>query len=420
MAYRLTIIACCTWLVTCPAMVQAQGATTQPFREVYFERLHREPIAAIDFSPDGQLVATISLDQTVGVYAWAGRKKLATLKGFARGDGEGTHDRKVRFWDGGKKLLTANHAGEMQLREWATDTLVWKTTAGGRSMAIDPQGDWLITADWESPRLSRWDLKTGKLAAQLRALDGDLKPGCWSQGSVTWSRCGKFFASACGGTRDDTARDTRVVVWDAASSQPIKQHTLAGVRSHELQFSPDSQQLIVGTTEGMVHHFFLGQIITESADDARLARLVQQLDDDLYPVREHAQQALQALGSAELPKLQAALLAARSLEVRTRLQQCLATIAVRIGDHTLLDKLHAGTVVGVAFSPDGRYLATACRQYQENRGTIAVRNVATDKLAMHIHGAGATCVVFSSDNRYLGAAYQDGCVRIWEVAASAK
>jgi WD40 repeat protein/tRNA A-37 threonylcarbamoyl transferase component Bud32 len=74
---------------------------------------------------------------------------------------------------------------------------------------------------------------------------------------------------------------------------------------------------------------------------------------------------------------------------------------------------HAGAVYCVAFSPNGRYLASAGRDR-----TIQVRDMATGRLSQTLRGHEGTvrCVAFSPVGEHLASASWDGKVKIWEVA----
>ncbi len=71
-------------------------------------------------------------------------------------------------------------------------------------------------------------------------------------------------------------------------------------------------------------------------------------------------------------------------------------------------------IMGVALSPDGKLLATAC--FQDPR--VLLWNIATGKIAHSLPDhlrPGA--VSFSSDGRFVATGDQQGCIRVWDVAS---
>jgi WD40 repeat protein len=73
----------------------------------------------------------------------------------------------------------------------------------------------------------------------------------------------------------------------------------------------------------------------------------------------------------------------------------------------------AGRVLSLAFSPDGRCLASATKGHGP-QGEIAVREVETGKNPFR--ATGGACVAFSPDGRLLAAGGEGPAIHLWEVA----
>ena len=75
---------------------------------------------------------------------------------------------------------------------------------------------------------------------------------------------------------------------------------------------------------------------------------------------------------------------------------------------------HPGIVTGVAFSPDGRFLATA-----SNDGSARIWDVATGRelKVLRGHWSVVSSVAFSPDGRFLATGSYDGTTRIWDAVS---
>ncbi len=71
---------------------------------------------------------------------------------------------------------------------------------------------------------------------------------------------------------------------------------------------------------------------------------------------------------------------------------------------------HGSAVLAIAFSPDGKYLASG-----SDDGTIKLWSVDKQKTLMTLtgHGDYVRSVAFSADGKYLASGGDDGTIKLW-------
>jgi WD40 repeat protein len=196
---------------------------------------HTGPVWCVQYSPDGERLATASGDRTAALWDVSTGKRLHLLEGHTRpildlafaprGDrlATGALDGTARVWDTATGRSTALLTGE--------DGPIF-------GVAFDPTGQAVATTstprEWESG-LRVWDARTGKRRPGFHA---------WGQAltRVSWSGDGRWLVVG--------DRKGELTIWNAVKGEVAR--TLRGHRGliKRLAWSPDSQRLATAGADG--------------------------------------------------------------------------------------------------------------------------------------------------------------------------
>jgi WD40 repeat protein len=426
------------------------GGRLQDFRG------HDGAIEAIAFSPDGSLVATASQDSTARIWNAATGQQMATLSG---------HTNSV-FWAGftpdGERVATTSADGTAKLWDARSGTLLLTLTGHTNPIgtgAFAPRGATLITASWDGT-IKIWDATTphsGSIAGLafrpgtgdvLATGSADTTAKLWDVGPAAGPTCtpgttgpattdrtvrytlhethgvGAVAFSPDGALLATASTDKTIKLWNVESGQQVTTLVGHGATVNGMSWNPEGNVLATAAADGV--------ILWDVPSGRIVRRLVEASPTEVYSVAFDPDGARVATGdqygtltiwdvaSAQVtasftphlgpifkvafsPQRGSGLLATASLDRTARLWNAENEQIGRFD--------HDNTVRDLAFSPDGRRLATASWDRK-----VTVRDVQSGRLQLTIsHSAQVNNVAFSPDGSRLATSTSDHGVHIYEL-----
>jgi WD40 repeat protein/serine/threonine protein kinase len=383
---------------------------------------HRDTVRALTFSPDGTRVVSAGEDGLASVWDAVTGVKTAECRGHTskilsaafRPDGArlvtSSADGSVRQWDPatGQPVEPAydRHSGEILSvayspdGEWvasgSTDRTIRLWRASGRqdiavlhghtgavtALAFTPDGRRLASLSQErgfswagDDTVGVWDVDFGASLPVLRGHTSYVYP-------VAFSPDGRWIAS---GSWDHTLR-----LWDAATGEPCDPPWAHPGIVLALAFGPDGRWLVTGCGEDGDKQLRIWDVATGCVrkEIRSLGKAVQRL--------------------AVSPD--GARIAAKAIDPQMGFQLIVCDVSSG-------ERLFTAEGAGLAYSPDGRWLAG--RSADEK--TVVLMDARTHQVAARFsgHEAPIHTVAFSPDGRRLASCSVDRTVRVWDIDSGA-
>lgn len=336
-----------------------------------------DPIISVVFSPDGQTLASRSVDGEVQLWEARNRKSLGVIVPKTKREGDSLLP--MQFSSGGDALLTVD--GDHRVRRWSLEgrgplgefLLPFSTMRFSEAALHFP---WVTLAGEKPDTLLIYDFSAGRAGKQWSWQQGEREDSRYPQTRGVFSSNGKWFATA--------NSDGSISLGCVATGKEYRH--LHGFQAlvNAVAFSPDARLLAAAGGQVEIH----GRVY----------------DNDLRVWEIETGMELFAIKGRQEPKF--------------------PRIFHRVGPNGFLpvDDLqddtfprlgHSWVVNSVSFCGGGRLLASA-----GSDGTLRIWEVASGKEVLRLRDAGKTpCTVCTSpDGNAVATVMSDGSVILWDVS----
>lgn len=237
---------------TIPRAASLRASANRSLRCLHTLSGHSSWVTSVAISPNNQVFASSSLDDTIKVWNLQTGEELFTLKGHSRGVNS------IAISPDGKILISGSDDYSLKVWNLQTGALLGSLLGHSRDVnAVAISADGRVFASGGEDRTIRlWSASTGALLKTLSGVAGMIK-------AIAISRDGRILAS--GGL------DNKVKLWNLQTGEQLK--TFVGhINSiNAITFSPDGQFVVTGSKDKTVRVWSVrsGELLRTLTDHIR-------------------------------------------------------------------------------------------------------------------------------------------------------
>ena len=287
--------------------------------------------------------------------------------------------------------------GQKDLRGWEWRYLWQQTRSDARftlcqksseinSLAVSPDGKWLTIGELGEGGLSVWDLQTRQEVIRLAENEEVVH--------AAFSSTEPLLAFTSGVRSANSEWHYTLHLWNTAARQMLAEIPLDGDNCNGVAFSTDGQTLATSITSGLKNQITLWSVPARN----KLAS---------HPTTA-ASSGDMSTSFATTPDL--------GLAAYGTVENHIQVMDLRAGRELWNAPTQSGIIMALAFSPDGKILASA---EGFNESDIRLWDVVTGKEIGRLegHGAWVNSLVFWPDGKTLASSSADQTIRVWDVAS---